>query len=162
MLTPLPLAAATSSGFVGRLAIPIWAVPSMMAAMPVVDPSAAMSKVVPGCCALNCSASCGTSFAPSVSEPLMTSRSAFAVEIAAPSKSPIARYFIFIGFECVGCLVEVIACRAVARRRKVDLEFQVQVGHEELVLVERIDGDGDGSAAGAETVIVTPAVSVGK
>src|SRR5256885_12401360 len=48
----------------------------MMAAMPVVDPSAAMLKVVPGCCALNSSASCGTSLAPSVSEPLITSESA--------------------------------------------------------------------------------------
>src|SRR2546421_7091893 len=54
----------------------------MMAAMPVVEPSAAMLKVVPGCCALNSSASCGTNFAPSVSDPLMTSVSARTTEIA--------------------------------------------------------------------------------
>src|SRR5207245_9000042 len=34
-----------SAGLDSRLDIPIWAVPSMIAAIPVVDPSAAMSKV---------------------------------------------------------------------------------------------------------------------
>src|SRR5215471_10433133 len=80
-VTPLALAAATSSGFVGRLAIPICAVPSMIAEIPVVDPSAAMLKVVSECCALNSSASCGTSFAPSVSDPLMTSVSPRAMSV---------------------------------------------------------------------------------
>src|SRR5207302_5815800 len=72
MLMPLAAACPTSDDLARRLDIPICAVPSMIAAIPVVEPSAAMSKVVPGCCALNCSASCGTSLAPSVSEPLMT------------------------------------------------------------------------------------------
>src|ERR1041384_3915471 len=79
MFFPLAEAAPTSDDFARLLDIPISAVPSMIAAMPVVDPSAAMSKVVPGCSVLNCSASCGTSFAPSVSEPLITRRSALVV-----------------------------------------------------------------------------------
>ena len=78
MFTPFPEAAETSAGLARRLDMPICAVPSIMAEMPVVEPSAAMSKVVPAFCALNCSASCGTSLAPSVSEPLMTRRSALA------------------------------------------------------------------------------------
>src|SRR5438067_6673519 len=77
--TPLALPLAISSGFAGRLAIPIAAVLSINAAKPVADPSAAISKVVPGCWDLNCSANCGTSFAPSVSEPLITIVSARAM-----------------------------------------------------------------------------------
>src|SRR5437763_16280473 len=62
--------------------MPMAAVLSINAANPVVDPSAAMSKVVPGCCDLNSSASCGTSFAPRVSEPLMTNESPRATSVA--------------------------------------------------------------------------------
>jgi len=41
----------------GRLDIPICAVPSMIAAIPVVEPSAAdVEGFVPGCCAFKCSA----------------------------------------------------------------------------------------------------------
>src|SRR5689334_1068296 len=57
----------------------------MIAAIPVVDPSAAMLKVVSGCCALNSSESCGTSFAPRVSEPLMTKVSARAANPLTPT-----------------------------------------------------------------------------
>src|SRR5207302_6502524 len=60
-------------------ALPIAAVLSINAANPVADPSAAISKVVPGCCVLNCSANCGTSLAPRVSEPLITIVSARAI-----------------------------------------------------------------------------------
>ena len=68
----------------------------MIAEMPVVDPSAAMLKVVPGCCALNSSANCGTSFAPSVSDPLMTSVSARVRQTAAPRMTRVNRiFFIF-------------------------------------------------------------------
>src|SRR6476660_8237031 len=80
--TPLALPFAISSGLAGRLAIPIAAVLSINAANPVADPSAAISKEVPGCCALNCSANCGTSFAPRVSEPLITIVSARPIVIA--------------------------------------------------------------------------------
>src|SRR5215211_7655316 len=97
MCLPLDEAAPTSEDFARRLDMPMSAVPSIMAAIPVVDPSAAMSKVVPGCCALNCSASCGTSLAPSVSEPFMTRRSAFELDRLAPNNPRVtARYLIFI------------------------------------------------------------------
>lgn len=72
----MAFAVETSVALAGRLDMPICAVPSMIAAMPVVEPSAAISKVVSGCFALYASESCGTSFAPSVSEPLMTSEPA--------------------------------------------------------------------------------------
>ena len=49
---PLALAAETSVSNARRLAMPISAVPSMMAAMPVVEPSAAMLKLTPGWAAL--------------------------------------------------------------------------------------------------------------
>ena len=49
MFTPFDEADATSAGLARRLDMPICAVPSMIAEMPVVEPSAAMSKVVPGC-----------------------------------------------------------------------------------------------------------------
>src|SRR4029453_11325148 len=108
MCLPLAAAAPTSEVLARRLDIPISAVPSMMAAIPVVDPSAAMSKVVPGCCALNCSASCGTSLAPSVSEPLITRRSAFTLEMLdATSARTIEIYFIFIRFGSVYFVMEV-------------------------------------------------------
>src|SRR6185295_17441618 len=123
MLMPLACAAPTSDDLARRLDIPICAVPSMIAAIPVVDPSAEMSKVVPGCCALNCSASCGTSFAPKVSEPLITSRSAFAVEAVTAKSKPSKRYFIFIGWWLfVGGLSI--------------LEFHVEVGLKQLVLIQ--------------------------
>ena len=54
MFTPLAQAAEISVGLARRLDMPICAVPSMIAAMPVVEPSAAISKLVPGFCALNC------------------------------------------------------------------------------------------------------------
>src|SRR4029453_3616897 len=102
----------------------------MMAAMQVVDPSAAMSKVVPGCCALNCSANCGTNLAPSVSEPLMTRRSAFALDMAAVSSARlIAKYLIFIGYGGFGCCV----------LKSCSLELQVHVSLKDLILVDRID-----------------------
>ena len=85
MLTPLALAAEISVGLARRLDMPICAVPSMIAARPVVEPSAAISKSVPGLLALNASASCGTSLAPSVSEPLMTSLPAWANEAESAS-----------------------------------------------------------------------------
>ena len=96
MCLPFAAAVPTSDVLARRLDMPISAVPSMIAAIPVVDPSAAMSKVVPGCCALNCSASCGTSLAPSVSEPLMTRRSALASVMPKASAINIARCFSFI------------------------------------------------------------------
>ncbi len=52
MFLPLAAAAPTSDDFARRLDMPISAVPSMIAAIPVVEPSAAMSNVVPGCCGL--------------------------------------------------------------------------------------------------------------
>src|SRR5215216_1604705 len=104
---PLAVAAPTSELLARRLDIPISAVPSMMAAMPVVDPSAAMSKVVPGCCALNCSANCGTNFAPSVSEPLMTRRSAFVLDMLAVTSARLRmRYLILIGVGFCRCLLK--------------------------------------------------------
>src|ERR1700682_6265619 len=139
MCTPLAAAAPISAGLARRLDMPISAVPSMIAAMPVVEPSAAMSKVVPGCCALNCSASCGTSFAPRVSEPLMTSFSARASMETKASPSANARCEIFIFYlSAVGWPNE--------------LKFDVQIGHEELVPVKRVDADGDRGPAGAESV----------
>ena len=42
----------------------------MIAANPVEDPSAAISKSTPGCRAQNSSAKIGTNFAPNVSDPL--------------------------------------------------------------------------------------------
>src|SRR6266550_398329 len=98
ILRPLAVAAPTSEDFARRLDMPISAVPSMMAAMPVVEPSAAMSNVVPGCCDLNCSANCGTSFAPNVSDPLMTRRSACALETLAARIMLNARYFVLMIF----------------------------------------------------------------
>src|SRR4029450_9092738 len=103
MVLPLDEAAPTSELLARLLDMPIWAVPSMIAAIPVVDPSAAMSKVVPGCCHFNCSASCGTNLAPSVSEPLMTRRSALTLEtLDATSARPTERCLIFIGFGWIG------------------------------------------------------------
>jgi len=52
MLMPLAWAADISVGLARRLDMPIWAVLSVMAAMPVVEPSAAISNVVPGLLAL--------------------------------------------------------------------------------------------------------------
>src|SRR5271166_1133218 len=86
MVTPLALAADISVALARREDMPICAVPSMMAAMPVVEPSAAISNETPGFFALYSSASVGTSLAPSVSEPLMTSfwaRRAVVARIAA-------------------------------------------------------------------------------
>ena len=60
----------TFVAFASRLDIPICAVPSMIAASPVEDPSAAISKSTPGCRAQNSSAKIGTNFAPNVSDPL--------------------------------------------------------------------------------------------
>src|SRR5437762_6069782 len=95
---PLAEAAPISDDLARRLDIPICAVPSMIAAIPVVEPSAAMSKVVPGCCALNCSASCGTSLAPRVSEPLITRRSALALAMPVATSARLsATYLLFIG-----------------------------------------------------------------
>src|SRR5689334_11219974 len=82
METPLAWAADISVGLARRLDMPIWAVPSVMAAMPVVEPSAAISKAMPGFLALYSSASMGTSLAPRVSEPLMTSLSAARAAVA--------------------------------------------------------------------------------
>ena len=45
---PLAVAADISAGNARRLAMPMSAVPSMIAAMPVVEPSAAMLKLTPG------------------------------------------------------------------------------------------------------------------
>ena len=70
----------------------------VLAAMPVVDPSAAISKLAPLCSALNASASCGTSFAPSVSEPLMTMRPAWATDaVSARAAAAVMSLVIFIG-----------------------------------------------------------------
>src|SRR5256885_8718853 len=151
MFFPFALAAPTSEDFARRLDMPIPAVPSMIAAMPVVEPSAAMSNVVPGCSALKCSASCGTSFAPSVSEPLMTRRSALASAKPNATARTISSEvsFIIIGsFRCS----ELSICTS---------EFDVQVGHEKLVSIEWIDTNRDGRAAGAEIVIDPPPVVVG-
>ena len=71
--TPLAAAPESSVALARREDMPIWAVPSVMAAMPVVEPSAAISKETPGWAALYSSESIGTSLAPRVSEPLMTS-----------------------------------------------------------------------------------------
>ncbi len=101
MLTPLAEAVAISSGLTGRLDIPIAAVPSMIAAMPVVDPSAAISKLVPGCCALNSSANCGTSFAPNVSDPLMTRLSAHARGVPMVRAMNVRSSFFILLFGCV-------------------------------------------------------------
>src|SRR4029077_13053878 len=95
ILMPLAEAAPISDDLARRLDIPSCAVPSMIAAIPVVEPSAAMSKVVPGCCALNCSANCGTSFAPRVSEPLITIASPRATASAEmPTKTVTNNFFI--------------------------------------------------------------------
>ena len=94
---PLALIAAASSGLAGRLAMPICAVLSINAAKPVADPSAAMLNSVPGCCDLNCSASCGTSLAPRVSEPLMTRLSGDATTVPAADTARSARSrFMFV------------------------------------------------------------------
>jgi len=69
---------ADSEDFARRLDIPISAVPSMMAAIPVVEPSAADVEGRPGCSAFEVSANCGTSFAAECVGTLMTRRSAFA------------------------------------------------------------------------------------
>src|SRR4051812_46787557 len=83
IFTPFACAAETSVVLARRDAMPIWAVLSMMAVIPVVEPSAAISKETPGWFALYSSASCGTSLAPRVSEPLMTSFCAEATEAIA-------------------------------------------------------------------------------
>src|SRR4051812_32684425 len=145
MLMPLAAACPTSDDLARRLDIPICAVPSMIAEMPVVEPSAAMSKVVPGCEALNCSASCGTSFAPRVSEPLMTSLSARASMVtkttARMAKSRVS--FIMVRYAN-------LVCR---------LELNVQVGLKDLVFVERVDRD-IADAASAERFVGAVAVAV--
>src|ERR1700731_3492577 len=146
MFTPLPEAAPTSAGFARRLDMPICAVPSMIAAMPVVEPSAAMSKVVPGCCALNCSASCGTSFAPSVSEPLMTNFSARASVETNASATAKARCVIFMG-----------VCLWISAN---ELELHVQVGLKDLIFSERVNCKGIAHAARSEIVIDLRAVGV--
>ncbi len=109
-VTPFAVAAAISSGFAGRLAMPICAVESISAAKPVVEPSAAISNVASGFWVLNCSASCGTSFAPSVSEPLMTRRSACAAVEARPAAATRAMSVVFIvdGFS-IGFLLSLIS-----------------------------------------------------
>src|SRR5207248_10330491 len=86
---------AIASGLAGWLAIPISAVLSINAANPLADPSAAISNVVPGYCALNCSANCGTSLAPRVSEPLITIASPRAtVSAQMPTKTVSNNFFI--------------------------------------------------------------------
>src|SRR4029077_7048218 len=153
MLMPLAEAAPISDDLARRLDIPICAVPSMIAAIPVVEPSAAMSKVVPGCCALNCSASCGTSFAPRVSEPLITKRSAFALEkLAVASARLTARYLILIGISSFQFVV--LKFRS--------LESHVKICNEPLISTDRIDLDADRCSAGAERVIPPPAIIVAK
>src|SRR5262249_3440894 len=148
MFLPFDAAAPTSEPFARRLDIPISAVPSMIAAMPVVDPSAAMSKVVPGCSALKCSASCGTNFAPSVSEPLITRRSA----LASVNPNATARRRIkWVDFILVADCWE-----------NWMLESDVQIGEEELILVKRINADRDRRSTGPEAVINAPAVVVGE
>src|SRR5258707_9731986 len=130
MLMPLACAAPTSDDLARRLDIPICAVPSMIAAIPVVEPSAAMSKVVPGCCALNCSASCGTSFAPRVSEPLMTRRSALALDMPARTSARLTTSgLIFIGFARVDLFRGESRC----------LEPHAHISLKELVLIHWID-----------------------
>jgi len=51
-ITPLAFAGRDLFRFGGTTRHPIWAVPSMIGSNPVVDPSAAILNVVPGCCAL--------------------------------------------------------------------------------------------------------------
>src|SRR5205085_6931192 len=145
MLMPLAAACPTSDDLARRLDIPICAVPSMIAAMPVVDPSAAMSKVVPGCEALNCSASCGTSFAPRVSEPLMTSLSA-RTSVATQARARRARRR--VSFMMVRSANWVCW-----------LELNIQVGLEDLVFVQRVDPD-IADAASAEGFVGAVAVAV--
>ena len=69
--TPFAPAVAFSLPLSSRLDIPIWAVPSIMAAIPVEDPSAAISNFEPGFLFSYASAILGIIFAPNVSEPLM-------------------------------------------------------------------------------------------
>ena len=57
-------AADISVGLARRLDMPIWAVPSVMAAMPVVEPSAAISNATRGFLDLYSSASMGTRSTP--------------------------------------------------------------------------------------------------
>src|SRR5262245_37849419 len=95
-VTPFAVAADISVGFARRELIATWAVPSMIAAMPVVDPSAAISNDILGYFALNSSASVGTSFAPKVSDPLMTSFSGAANAAAARARK--IGVFIAFGF----------------------------------------------------------------
>src|SRR6266404_668441 len=91
----------------------------MMAAMPVVDPSAAISKVVPGCCALNSSANCGTSFAPKVSDPLTMRVSPRAARTLAP-RATINRTSFFILY--------LIRCDALSKWNKPDLGNDLLTG----------------------------------
>src|SRR6185369_1485905 len=147
ILMPLAEAAPISDDLARRLDIPICAVPSMIAAIPVVEPSAAMSKVVPGCCALNCSANCGTSFAPRVSEPLMTRRSACALAMPATSSARLsARYFIFIYV-----LVLVFTFKVSVS------PLHASVSLKDLILIKRIDGD-IAYAPGAKRAIDAPRI----
>src|SRR6267378_2770067 len=157
MFFPLDAAAPTSEVLARRLDMPICAVPSMMAAIPVVDPSAAMSKVVPGCSALKCSANCGTSFAPSVSEPLMKSRSALAS--AKPNATATVR------IRGVNFIISLFLGDCLPRRSGAEagryLEFYVQVSLENLVLIERVDRDIV-RPTGAESVVTSPAIAPGE
>src|SRR6476646_519048 len=147
---PLAAAAPTSEVLARRLDMPISAVPSMIAAIPVVDPSAAMSKVVPGCCALNCSANCGTSLAPSVSEPLMTRRSAFALAMPVATRARLsATCLIFIG---VGWFL-------FSSANIFNLEFHAHIRLKDLVLVERIDLD-IAQASSAKRAIDAPGIGI--
>src|SRR5437763_10406336 len=148
MCFPLAAAAPASEVLARRLDMPICAVPSMMAAIPLVEPSAAMCKVVPVCCALHCSANCGTSLAPSVSEPLITRRSACALATpVAMSARLSATCLIFIG---VGLLLFSSA--------KIS-ELHAHVRLKELILIKRIDLD-IAQAASAKSAIDAPGVGV--
>src|SRR6266404_4162897 len=118
-------------------------------AMPVVDPSAAMSNVVPECSALKCSANCGTSLAPSVSEPLMTRRSAFALAMPVATSARLrVTCLIFIG---VGWFF----------LANISLEFHVHISLKDLKLVLWIDRNL-ADAPGAETTISTPGIGPGQ
>src|SRR2546423_13631389 len=148
MLMPLAAACPTSDDLARRLDIPICAVPSMIAAIPVVEPSAAMSKVVSGCCALNASASCGTSFAPRVSEPLMTRRSAYPCAVSKARPRVISSDLSFIVCSCF--------------ELRLELKLHAQVSLKDAVLAQWIKTERVTHATRTQVAVRLFAIAVGE
>src|SRR5262249_53023576 len=106
-----------------------------------VEPSAAMSKVVSGWLALNASANCGTSLAPSVSDPLMTNRSASAAEPINISPRVRNRVGIFIASRT--------SCRFIAS----ELKLHAKIGLKDAVLMQRVQTECVPYSPGAQRVV---------